>query len=105
MTRRLFDKARCDQAGAGPSRRQRGRIFRIVEETEVGCASGIERRDIADRTIGGVAGAKFSARQRSDRAGGEFAIGYYKIPHVAGVVLGRDQNFVPPPNEKNWVRS
>ena len=44
-------------------------------------------------------------RDRSDRAGGEFAISYDKNPHVAGVVLGRDQNFVPPPNEKNWVRS
>jgi hypothetical protein len=105
MTRRLFDKAWRDQAGAGAGRGKLAGIFRIVEKAQVGCAGGIERRDIADWTLGGVAGAKLGARQRGDGAGGKFAIRYDKIPHVAGVVLGRDQNFVPPPNEKNWVRS
>ncbi|MBO0717397.1 MAG: hypothetical protein J2P55_08710, partial [Rhizobiales bacterium] len=60
---------------------------------------------VADWTLSRIAGAKFGARQGGDGAGGELAIRYDKIPHVAAVVLGRDQNFVPPPKEKNWVRS
>src|SRR5205085_561293 len=95
MTRRLFDKPRRDQAGSGVGRRQGTGIFRIVEKTQVGCAGGIERRDVADRTIGRVAGAKLGPGQSRNRAGGELAIGYDKIPHVAGVALRRDQNTAP----------
>src|SRR5215469_6896102 len=93
MTRRSFDKARRDQASAGAGRRQCGGIFRIIEKAEVGRAGGIERRNIADRTVGGVAGAKLGARQGSDGARGELAIRYDKIPHVAGVVLGPPSEF------------
>src|SRR5689334_11179909 len=105
MTRRLVDKARRDQAGAGARRRQGAGKFRIVEKTQVGYAGSIERRDVADRTIGRVASAKLGPGQSRNRTGGKLAIRYDKIPHAAGVALGRDQNLVPPPKEKNWVRS
>jgi hypothetical protein len=87
MARRLFDKARRDQAGAGAGGGKLARVFWIIEKAEIGGTGAVERRDIADRPLGGVAGAKLGTRQGGNRPGGELAIRYDKIPHVAGVVL------------------
>src|SRR5262249_29045952 len=93
LLRRPFDKTRRDQTHTSAGRRQGGRIFWIVEEAQIGSAGGIERRDVTDRTLGGIAGAKLGARQGGDRAGGEVAIRYDKIPHVAGVAFGPRSEF------------
>jgi hypothetical protein len=105
----VANKARCDQAGAGAGGRQLAGIFRIFQKANVGGAGGIERRNVTDQAVGRIARAELGAGQGSDRAGREFALRYDKILHDPACrrrrLKERDQNFVPPPKAKNWVRS
>ena len=95
-----------DQTGAGTRARQIAEVFRAVEKTEVGRGGGIERRNVADAPLGRIAFAQFGARQRNDLADRQLTVRFDKIGHSRPARgLRRDQNCVPPPKAKNWVRS
>src|SRR5947209_13895700 len=69
--RRTGKETRGQEARAGLRCGQVRPVARIVEEGEVARPRAVERRDVADRAIGGRPGMQLRAGERSDVADGQ----------------------------------
>ena len=105
--RRRRRETRRQQARAGARRIEGITIFGIVEKRDIGGSGRVERREISDAPVERRSGPRLRARERDDFGNRQLALDRKKVRHRPGLdsERGRDQNFVPPPNWKNCVRS